>query len=193
VSAMLELRVRDLIEATASESPTPGGGATAGLTAALAAGLTTMAARQSHQWDGAGAAIAQANALRDRLMALAPANDEAYEAALASLHFTDQLETGARNELLGETLARAAALPLAIADAATSVAELAAHVAEEGDASFRPDAVAATLLAEGAARASASLVEVNLAVLDADERITHAQRLVAEAAAASSRALAAHS
>jgi methenyltetrahydrofolate cyclohydrolase len=186
---MLQLRVRELVEAAASEAPTPGGGSISGLTAALAAGLTTMAARQSHNWADAGSAIAQANALRDRLTALAPANDEAYEAALASLHLSDELEVEARNALLGETLARAAALPLAIAHAAAAVGELAAYVAEEGDPQFRPDAIAAALLAEGAARAAASLVEVNLGVVEEDERLTHAQRLVEDAAAASSRAL----
>ena len=190
MSRLLDLSVRDLLEEAASESPTPGGGSIAALTASFAAGLLAMAARSSPDWAQAGAYAAQANALRWRLQELAPANDEAYEHALAALHLAPELESEVRNQLLGESLERSAALPLAIAEAASNVSELAAVVAEECDPRFRADAAAAAMLALGATRAAAHLVEINLGVLEYDERRLRANRLAADAAAASARTLA---
>jgi formiminotetrahydrofolate cyclodeaminase len=190
MARLLDLSVRELIDESASESPTPGGGSLAAVTAAVAAGLIAMAARNSPGWSEAGGVVAQANTLRWRLMELAPANDEAYEHALAALNLPAELDVSSRNQLIGESLERAAALPLAIAEAASNVAELAAVVAEEGDPRSRPDAVAASMLALGATRAAAHLVEINLGVLETDERRVHATRLAADAAASAARTLA---
>lgn len=187
---LLDLSVRELLEETASETPTPGSGSLAALTGAFAAGLLAMAARSSHEWGHAGAYAAQANALRSRLQELAPANDEAYEHALAALHLSPDLDRSTRNQLIGESLERSAALPLAIAEAAANVAELAAVVAEGCDPRVRADAASAAMLALGATRAAAHLVEINLGVLEHDERRLLATRLAADAAAASARTLA---
>ena len=48
------------------------------------------------------------------------------------------------------------------------VASLAAVVAERGEQALRADAVAGALLAQGAARAAATLVEVNLGTTSSD-------------------------
>jgi methenyltetrahydrofolate cyclohydrolase len=185
-----DLSVRGLLDATASEALTPGGGALAALTGALAAGLVEMAAQNSPDWELRGAAVAQAKVLRERLAELAPLNDEVYEQALASMRLPDGVDEGSRRALIGTSLERAAAFPLAIAEAASNVAELAAVVSEDGDPTVRPDATAAAMLALGATRAAAHLVEINLGVLEHDERLLRATRLAADAAAASARSLA---
>jgi formiminotetrahydrofolate cyclodeaminase len=190
VARFHDLSVRGLLGEAASESPTPGGGALAALTAALAAGLVEMAARNSPEWELRGAAIAQAKVLRERLAELAPLNDEVYEHALAALKLPDAVDRDSKNELIGSSLERAAAFPLAIAEAASNVAELAAVVAEDGSSTARGDATAAAMLALGATRAAAHLVEINLGVLENDERLHRATRLAADAAAASARTLA---
>lgn len=185
-----ELTVRGLLDEVASESPTPGGGALAALTGALAAGLVEMAARNSPEWELRGAAIAQARVLRERLTELAPLNDEVYEHALAALRLPDAVDGDSKNELIGSSLERAAAFPLAIAEATSNVAELAAVVSEDGSPVARADATAAAILALGATRAAAHLVEINLVVVEEDERLHRATRLAADAAAASARTLA---
>ena len=185
-----DLSVMDLLDETASEAPTPGGGAIAALAGALAAGLVEMAARNSPDWELRGAAIAQARVLRERLAELAPLNDEVYEHVLAALSLPLDVDRDSKNELIGSSLERAAAFPLAIAEAASNVAELAAVVAEEGSSAARADATAAAMLALGATRAAAHLVEINLGVLEQDERLHRATRLAADAAAASARTLA---
>jgi formiminotetrahydrofolate cyclodeaminase len=187
---ILDLSVRELLEHASAEAPTPGAGSVAALTAALAASLTEMAARASGRWGEAAASCAQAAVLRERLEELAPANDEAYEHALAALNLPTELDASTRNQLIGASLERAAAVPLAITEAASDVADLAAYVAQEGDPRVRPDAAAAALLALGAARAAAHLVEINLGVRERDERLLQAQRLAADAAAAAARSLA---
>lgn len=187
---ILDLSVRELLDAAASAEPTPGGGSIAAMTAACAAGLVAMAARSSNGWGGAGGVAAQATALQQRLEQLAPVNDEAYERALAALSSSDAAEVGEREEVLARSLERAAAIPLAIAEVAANVAELAAVVAEEGDPRTRGDAAAAAMLALGATRAAAHLVEINLGVLEFDVRRLRATRVAADAAAASARALA---
>ena len=189
---LLDLSVRELLDATASGEPTPGGGSLAAVTAACAACLVAMTARNSPTWAAAGGIAAQATTLRRRLEELAPANDQAYEHALAALHMPRELEPAARDQVLGDSLEQAAAIPLAIAEAAANVAELAAVVAEEGDPSARGDAAAAAMLALGATRAAAQLVEINLGVLAHDERRLRATRLAADAAEASARTLAVH-
>ena len=185
-----DLSVRGLLDQAASEALTPGGGALAALTGALAAGLVEMAARNSPHWELRGAAVAQAKVLRERLAELAPLNDEVYEQALASLQLPDGVDEGSRRALIGTSLERAAAFPLAIAEAASNVAELAAVVSEDGDPTVRADATAAAMLALGATRAAAHLVEINLGVLEHDERLLRATRLAADAAASSARSLA---
>ena len=187
---LLDLSVRGLLDDVASEAPTPGGGAMAALTGALAAGLIEMAARNSPQWEMRGAVTAQAKVLRERLTELGPLNDEVYAHALAALNLPAAVGADAANAVLGPSLERAAAFPLAIAEAASNVAELAAVVAEEGDHGVRADAAAAAMLALGATRAAAHLVEINLGVLEHDERLLRATRLAADAAAASARTLA---
>ena len=185
-----DLSVRGLLDATASEALTPGGGALAALTGALAAGLVEMAAQNSPDWELRGAAVAQAKVLRERLAELAPLNDEVYEQALASMRLPDGVDSESKRALIGTSLERAAAFPLAIAEASSNVAELAAVVAEDGDPTVRGDATAAAMLALGATRAAAHLVEINLGVLEHDERLLRATRLAADAAAASARTLA---
>jgi methenyltetrahydrofolate cyclohydrolase len=190
VPQLLDLSVRDLLDDIASEAPTPGGGALAALVGACAAGLIEMAAGNSPEWELRGAVVAQAKVLRNRLTDLAPLNDEVYEQALAALGLPEEVDTSSRRELIGSSLERAAAFPLAIAEAASNIAELAAVVAEDGDPRVRADATAAAMLALGATRAAAHLVEINLGVLQNDERLLHATRLAADAAAASARTLA---
>ena len=187
---LLDLSVRGLLDDVASEAPTPGGGAMAALTGALAAGLIEMAARNSPQWDMRGAVTAQAKVLRERLTELGPLNDEVYAHALAALNLPAAVGADAANAVLGPSLERAAAFPLAIAEAASNVAELAAVVAEEGDHGVRAAAAAAGMRARGAPRAAPPRVENTRGVPAHDERLLRATRLAADAAAASARTLA---
>lgn len=128
---------------------------------------------------GDEAAAVQADALRVRAAGLAHADETAYVAAAGLL-----VERDGRDFELGRALDEAAAVPLRIAEAAADVAELAAALADRVVPDTRPDLAAAALLAEGAARAAAHLVEVNLGVSPGDDRLRRARAAAAAAAAA---------
>jgi methenyltetrahydrofolate cyclohydrolase len=186
---LLDLRLRDLLDAIASEDPTPGGGSAAALAVAVSAGLSAMVARASGDWAEAGAAVAQAERLRKRTAPLAQRDAEAYEEALAAMRLPDRVEPAVRDAAVGATMARAAEVPLAIAEAGADAAFLAAWIADRGSADRRGDAVAAALLAEAGTRAAAALVSVNLAVTAGDDRIEHARTLAESASQAAREAV----
>jgi len=183
---LLGLSLSAFLDALADEDPAPGGGSAAAIAVTMAAGLCAKAARASPDWPEARAAVAQAEQLRRRTAPLAQSDAEAYEEALAALHLPSELEAEVRNMALGQVLARAAEIPLVIAEASADAASLAALVAERGTLERRGDAVTAALLAEAAARAAADLVVGNLTVAPDDPRAIRA-RSVAEAASTSAR------
>jgi formiminotetrahydrofolate cyclodeaminase len=179
----------ELLARVASADPSPGAGAVAALVTSLAAGVAAGAAASSPEWPESQAARVQGRRLLERALRLAPRNEAAFLEALAALALPEQMEAELRSDAIRDTLERGAALPLRIAEVAADTAELAAHVAENCEPTFRADAVAATRLAEGAARACVELVATNLGVTDEDERLAWARRL-AESAADSARLVA---
>ena len=178
---MFDKTLAGFLDEVGAKSSAPGGGAVAAVAVSLAAALAEMAAQFSgKQWDRADEAVLRARELRTRTMPLAAADAEAYGAVIAARGTPDY----------DEALSRAADVPLAVAQAGTDVAELAAELAASGNPNLRGDASTAALLAEAAARAAAKLVEINLAD-KGDERIARARDLASSAGAAAKRALAA--
>lgn len=171
----------ELAELISSAEAVPASGWVAGVSASFAAALVAKAASRSEGWSDSAGARAQAVDLRDRLLALAVQDAQAYESAL------DALER--REHDLGGALATAADVPLALAEAAADVALLAADATERADGAARADAAAAAALAAGAARAAAKLVAINLSTQPGDERIAAAERAVDTADDAARQAL----
>jgi formiminotetrahydrofolate cyclodeaminase len=187
---LLDAPLRDFLDTLAGEGPAPGAGSAAAIVVAMAAGLVSMVARASKEfWPEAGGAIGQAEAFRARVAPLAQADAEVYREALTALRRREALEERYRDQQLRAALERAAEIPLKIAEAGSDLACLAALLVENGNPEVRADAAAASLLAEGGARAAAKLVEINLGTTEDDPRVRHVQTLVAVAAEASERAL----
>jgi formiminotetrahydrofolate cyclodeaminase len=171
--------VEELCETLAAETSAPGGGSVAAIVTAFAASLTAMAARfATEQWEDAAGAVAQAEALRARVLPLAEEDANAYENFLVARRISEEVDSDIRDAAVGDALSRAADVPLAIAEAALDVASLAAELVEHGNPNLRGDAATAALLAEAAVRATANLVEINLATREGDERIERARELV---------------
>ena len=157
-----------------------GAGAAAARTAAEAARLVGLVARETGGWDEARGVAAQAGALADRLDELATEDAEAFAAAL------EALEAASRD--LPMRLQRAAEVPLEIARTAADVSAAAALVAERCDGVLRADAAGAAALASGAALAAAQLVRANLVVQPDDPRVGAAFRAAEDAREAAARA-----
>jgi formiminotetrahydrofolate cyclodeaminase len=183
---LLDAPIRELLESLASDDPAPASGSAAALVVAMAAALVLKVTRASDGWPDRQAVIAQADRLLRRTMPLAQSDAEAYEEALAVLRLPDELEQEVRNMAIGQVFARAAEIPLVIAEAGADVACLAEAAAERGTPDRRGDAVAAALLAGAATRSAANLVALNLVVSPQDERVLRA-RAVAEVAEAAAR------
>ena len=180
----LQLPLGELLESVTRRGG-PGAGAVAAMTAAAAAALVELGARatSNDEWPGAAAAAAQAQKLRERLLPLAREDAEAYQAAIAQLQATGD------DYALGEALARAADIPLEIAEQAENVSALAAEVAAHATGDLRADASAAAALALGAAWAAAKLVEVNLAMRPEDPRLVRARAVATGATETAQAAL----
>jgi methenyltetrahydrofolate cyclohydrolase len=157
------------VAAVAERTPAPGGGAAAAAGCALGAALAEMAARFAGREDDAAAAAGLvAEALR-----LGEADLTAFEPVLAARSEDER----------AAALSAAAEVPLAIAECAASVCELARALAREGKPGLRGDALAGADLAAGAARAAARLVEINLEGSPDDVRVARARAAVARVAA----------
>ena len=171
--------VADFCETVAARTSAPGGGSVAAIVTAFAASLTAQAARfATEQWEDAAGAVAQAEALRARVLPLADEDARAYDSFLLARRMSEEFDPQVRDAAIGEALSRAADVPLAIAEAALDVASLAAELVEHGNPNLRGDAATAALLAEAAVRATANLVAVNLATREGDERIERAREVV---------------
>jgi formiminotetrahydrofolate cyclodeaminase len=186
--AYTDVPFEELLDTIAAETPAPGGGSVAAFVTEMAASLAAMAARFAHDWDGAAGAVAQAETLRHRAAPLADKDAVAYENVLTAMRMPKELEPEVRNTLIGETLSRAADVPLEIAECAASVSELAAEIAVRGNPNLRGDAAAAAILSSAAARVAANLVEINLATVEGDERVERARAVVVSAERAARRA-----
>ena len=184
-SDYLGLPLQDFLGEVASPEPMPGAGYCAAISLSMAAGLVAMAAGASRgEWGEAKGAAAQANTLRERVAPLAQRNVAAYaERGRAAARSRRRRQPGSARTS-GSCSSAPPRSRSRSREAAVDVASLAAVVAERGEQALRADAVAGALLAQGAARAAATLVEVNLATTSSDERVTRARDLAGTAAAA---------
>jgi formiminotetrahydrofolate cyclodeaminase len=123
----------------------------------------------------------RADASRRRVAPLARADAESYGRVIDAYRETDS-ETRALR--VRDALTGAADVPLAVAEAGSEVAGIAALLVEEGNPNLGGDALAAVLLAGAGVQAAAALAEINLSTANIDgDRLGRANRLVEMTAA----------
>jgi formiminotetrahydrofolate cyclodeaminase len=179
----LDLPLGRFLDLVASREPAPGGGASAAVTVALAAALSSMSARFSTDHLAEAPALAErAEQLRGEVLPLARADAAAYGRVLEAYRADSDKE--GRRRRIREALSEAASVPLSIGEIGAEVAGIAARLAEDGNPNLRGDAVAAVELAGAGVRAAATLVELNVSAGGADDgRLARARELTAGAAA----------
>jgi formiminotetrahydrofolate cyclodeaminase len=169
--SFLDASLKEFLDSVPARTPAPGGGAVAAIAAALAAGLTAMAARFApDDWERRAEVVGRAEELRALVEPLADADADAYGAFMA-----------ARTD---EHAERIVAIPFQLAEIAAEVAELAALVASEGNPNVRGDAAAGADLAAAATSTAARLVAINA---PGDVRTARSHELAAQAAVAARR------
>lgn len=163
------------IASVAAATPAPGGGSVAAHAGALAAALTQMVAGLTTGRKKYAAVDAEmrevglrAAALVNELSTLVVKDADAYGDVSAAYKLPSEPEDAAtaRNQAITKALLGAAKMPLQTARACAQVAELAAIVAQKGNANAISDAGVAALLAEAACRGAVYNVRINIASLD---------------------------
>jgi formiminotetrahydrofolate cyclodeaminase len=132
-------------------------------------------------------AHSRAHELRERALELAEEDLTSYAVVLEALRVPRS--DPQRKQRLAQANSDASEVPLQIAEVGAELTSLAALAAEQPNRHVEGDATAAALLAEGACRAAARLVELNLADAPGDGRVQRARELAREAASAREQAL----
>lgn len=164
----------------ASEKPTPGGGSAAILVAAFAAALVAMVARicagnpkYASQGALARALIAQADGLREELLAARPLDEGAFRAVLAAgaLPKASEEQRAVRSAALERALDAAALEPLSAAQKALAVLRAAQKLLAIPNRSLRSDIGCAAEFAHAAVAACAHNVRINHAYMNDAHRV----------------------
>ena len=148
--------LEDFLDAVAADTPAPGGGTSAGVVCALAAGLVEMSAALADSPDAAE----RAGEMRLRALKLAEEELSSYAPVLEARSEADRVTA----------LDAASEPPAQIAELAAEVAELGASVAGSASEAVRGDALTGVVLAEAAAAAASRLVAINVGSGPAFER-----------------------
>jgi glutamate formiminotransferase/formiminotetrahydrofolate cyclodeaminase len=166
------------LEVLASDAPTPGGGAVAGVAAAAGAALVAMVCRltvdkEGYQaaWDRCRDILPQADAARDAFLVLADRDASAFDGVIGAFKMpkgTDE-EKAARSAAIQRGYEAAAEVPLEIARQAIALMALAREVTEIGNANAASDGASAAQMLFAAAGCAIYNVEINVSELK-DER-----------------------
>lgn len=169
-----ESTLRAFTEALGSASPTPGGGAAAALTGALAAALAEMVAQLTTgrpKFAGVEAQVQsilqRAQQARARLLALIDEDAQAYAAVAQAYRLPkgDDAEQTWRDLAIQAALLEAMQPPWATMEAACDTIALADEIAAIGNPTVASDAGCAALLGEAAVRVGALNVLANAVLL----------------------------
>ena len=142
-----------LLQQLEAPAPSPCGGATAAITAAMACSLVAMVARGAEGWERGWAVATRAIELRAQLLDLARQDAE----AVAGLVQLARLPAPERSQ----ALERAIRVPTEIRDAARETAGLAELAEANGKSGMRADATAARMLATAAAEIADEITAAN--------------------------------
>jgi len=184
--AMWDEPIGRWLDALASGTPTPGGGAASALGAAAAAALVEMVCnltigrpRYAGHESIVREALAEATRLRRRALELAAEDAAAFDAVSAAFKLPKDTEelARARAERIQLTMAAATEVPLRTADLAGDLVRLAARIAVGVNVTTLADLAAAVLSARAAVEVARLNVEANLATItDPRRRAAFAER-----------------
>ncbi|HSH04886.1 MAG TPA: glutamate formimidoyltransferase [Anaerolineae bacterium] len=172
IAAQDNLLPKQFLEATASGTPTPGGGSVAALAGALAtalgqmvAGLTTRRRRYKDVAEEVHDLLVQLGDLRRQLTDAIADDAAAFEAVMAASK-DKSLEGDAKKQAVETATKQAAAIPLTVARLSHQAAEYALRLATIGNPNAVTDAAAAVIMARSAVEIAGLNVKINLTTLE---------------------------
>ncbi|MBO3731274.1 cyclodeaminase/cyclohydrolase family protein [Glycomyces niveus] len=177
---MRKTTIEDWLTDLASELPAPGGGAAAGMSAAMAAALVSMVCnltigkpKFAEHEAVMREALAEAERLRLEALQLAEDDAEAFSGVVAAykLPKSSDEEKAARTAAIQAGLVEAAAVPLAVARVSAEVIKLSGRILEGSNPNVLSDVAVAASAAKSALESAALNVDINVvAIKDAAER-----------------------
>jgi glutamate formiminotransferase len=170
----LRAGVEPFVEQLAAPTATPGGGSAAAAAGAMAAGLAHMVAAMSRgkknylQYERQlGDAIARLAKLREELKAAIDADAASYDAVVKA--YKQAKDAAAGNGVVRQALRQATNVPLAVAERAREVAQIAESLGAVTNPRMASDLTVAKALARAAMEGAIANVEINLESLQAEE------------------------
>jgi len=164
--------VQAFLDVLASDSPTPGGGAVAGLAGAAGAALIEMVVRLTLGKDDyadvgerMGAVLAEAETARTEFLDLADRDAIAFDGVMAAFKMpkgTDA-EKAARAEAIQRGYEASASVPLEVARRAVALMELAREATEKGNVNAASDGASAAAMLFASATCALFNVDINAA------------------------------
>ena len=158
-------KIGEFLDNVASKSPTPGGGAVAAVTGAVAASLVEMVCNltigkksYSDVQDEMIRVAERASELSQELLDLADRDSEAFEKVMEAYKTTDK-------EKIKGALLLAIEVPKKTAELCENVRELAVITAELGNTNAHSDAMSAEHLAFAAVQSATENIEINKKML----------------------------
>jgi formiminotetrahydrofolate cyclodeaminase len=166
-----ELTIKEFLEKIGSDSPTPGGGSVAALSAALAASLTEMVANLTIAKKGYGnvedemKSVAQeALLLRSKLVSAIDNDSESYKEVVTAtkLPWNSEAEKRHREEKIQRGLKHATLVPMTVAECAIKVMELAGKTIAKGNKNAITEGAVGVMMAKTAVLSALYNVKINL-------------------------------
>jgi len=168
---LADLKVKQFLEETASNSPVPGGGSVAALSGALAAGLAEMVAGLTVGRKGfedvepkMKSIREKARAFRTELVEDIQSDSDAYNQVMAAYKLPKQTEAEKmeRSQAIQAGLRQAAQVPLQVARHSLQILGLAETVITQGNPNAVTDGAVGAMLARTAGLAALYNVKINL-------------------------------
>lgn len=181
---MADWTIPTFLDDLASGSPAPGGGAVAALQVALGAGLVGMVCeltigrkRYLEHEDAMRAARDDARRIRERGLALAGEDAEAYAGVSAAFRLPKDTEEqrAERSATLRTSLRHATEVPLQTVDAAARTLRLCAGIVDRANRSVVSDLAVAAHSARAGLDSAALNVRVNLGLMGEDPFVTECE------------------
>lgn len=170
--ALADLSIKEFLAKTASNSPVPGGGSIAALSAGIAASLSEMVAHLTIGKKGYEALEEEMQEIakdafqyRERLIRYIDKDSNVYNDVIAAFKLpkgTEQ-ERNNREGAIQEALTSATLVPLDVARDAFKIIKLAGKVVRQGNKNAVTDAAVAVMMARTAALSALYNVKINLA------------------------------
>jgi len=186
---LADMTVVDFLEETASNSPVPGGGSIAALSAAFSAALTQMVANLTLGKKGyegvqeeAGFIVKEAERLRGFFVEYIDKDSDAFNEVMNAFKLpkdTDE-KMEHRKKAIQEATKLAALVPLDIAREAYKIMALAQVVVEKGNKNAVTDGAVATMLSRTAVLSALYNVKINLSSIKDKEFVEKVSQEVKE-------------